>query len=189
MAHSFRIRPLDAWRAIRALLRNPDDTARVFDVIDALAGNNRGRMLRRLRRSPDGPRLLRERPDLLARLSDRERLKALPEGSLGRCYAEFVYGRDLIGEASLLAFTYAQTRNRGIGFIVAVAYWRAGGDLRSARAVMRRAWWRGRPAAWLPGQDWERLLARPLAEVRRELRLGEAATYTELRSEGAPVLT
>jgi len=235
MARSNRIRPLDAWRAIRALLRNPDDTARVFDVIDALAGNNGDRLLQRLRRSEHGPRLLRERPDLLAALSDRERLLALPEGTLGRCYAEFVtreqisaqglvdasregggdpdpsttdeqswlggrlremhdlwhvltgYGRDLIGEASVLAFTHAQTRNRGIGFIVAVAYWRAGG-LRGARGTMRRAWRRGRRAEWLPGQDWERLLERPLAELRRELVLGEPETYEALRSEGAPAL-
>ena len=35
--HSDRIRPLDALRAIRALIRNPDDTALVFEIIEAPA--------------------------------------------------------------------------------------------------------------------------------------------------------
>ena len=35
-----RIRPLDAWRALRALMANPDDTKRVFDLISALSGNS-----------------------------------------------------------------------------------------------------------------------------------------------------
>ncbi|MFM7736713.1 MAG: Coq4 family protein, partial [Alphaproteobacteria bacterium] len=81
------------------------------------------------------------------------------------------YGRDLVGEASLLAFTYAQTRNRGIGFIVAVAYLRARGDAQIARAVMRDAYRRGKRAAWLPGEDWEELLRLPLETVRRRLDL------------------
>ena len=38
------------------------------------------------------------------------------------------YNRDLVGEASLLSFTFAQIRNPGIGVIVAMAYWLAGSD-------------------------------------------------------------
>jgi ubiquinone biosynthesis protein COQ4 len=233
---SDRIRPLDALRAIRALIRNPDDTARVFDVIDALSGRAGPRLFERFRRTATGARLLRERPDLLATLSDRERLLALPDGSLGRAYADFVtreeisadglveasleggrgpdpdlpeerqwfgarlrdmhdlwhvvtgYERDLIGEAALLAFTYAQTRNRGIGFIVAVAYWKAGRELGWARRLMRDAYRRGKRAAWLPEQDWEALLSRPLEDVRRELRVGDPPSYEQVRSEGAPAL-
>ena len=34
-------------------------------------------------------------------------------------WAEFTgYSRDILGELALLAFTYEQTRNRGIGYIV-----------------------------------------------------------------------
>src|SRR4029078_11371261 len=57
------------------------------------------------------------------------------------------YGRDLIGEASLLAFTYAQTRNPGIGFIVAVAYLKARGINRPARRLLRDGYRRGKRAA------------------------------------------
>jgi ubiquinone biosynthesis protein COQ4 len=231
-----RIRPLAAWRAVRALLRNPDDTKRVFDVIDALAGRNGERQFERFRATPSGARILAEKRDLLATLSDRERLLAMPAGSLGRTYAEFMgreqispeglvaasmeggrgpdltlpaerrlmgarmrdqhdlwhvvtgYGRDLVGEAAVLAFTYAQTRNRGIGLIVAVAYWRGGKAASWFRPLIREAWRRGRRAAWLPATDWEAMLPRPLHEVREELGLGEPPRYEALRSAGAPAL-
>lgn len=97
------------------------------------------------------------------------------------------YGRDLIGEAALLAFTYAQTRNRGIGLIVAYGLyrlWRAGA--RGAADMVRGGFGRGRGAAFLPAQDWEALLPLPLDEVRRRLHVDPADPYEELRSSGAP---
>jgi len=231
-----RLRPLAALRALRALLRDPDDTARVFEVIDALAGKTGARLFERFRRTSNGARLLRTRPILRAALADRERLAALPDGSLGRAYADFMtreqispdglvdasaaggrgwddavpeerrwfverlrdmhdlwhvvtgYERDLVGEASLLAFTYAQTRNRGLAVIVAAAYGKAGRAHPEARRVMRDAYRRGKRAAWLPGQPWEALLERPLEEVRRELGVGAPPVYEQLRSAGAPAL-
>jgi ubiquinone biosynthesis protein COQ4 len=224
-------------RAIRALIRDPDDTKLVFDVIGALSGRSGERLFARFEATEVGACLLAERPDLLARLSDRDALLALPVGTLGRTYAEFMgreqisadglvdasleggsgpdpelsperqwfgmrlrdmhdlwhvasgYNRDLVGEASLLAFTYAQTRNRGIGLIVAAAWWRAGREHPEVRPIIRDGYRRGKRAEWLPGQDWEALLERPLEEVRAKLGLGEPPTYPELRSEGAPVLS
>jgi ubiquinone biosynthesis protein COQ4 len=230
-----RIRPLDAWRALARLVRNPDETKHVFDLIDALSGNSGERMLHRFEASESGRRILDERRELLPVLSDRERLFALPAGSLGRTYAEFMtreqisadglveasqeggranedlsperaliglrmrdshdlwhivtgYGRDLIGEACVLAVTYAQTKNRGIGAIVAMAYWKAGREMPSARVAIREAYRRGKRAAWLPAADWEALLARPVAQVREELGFGEPPVYEAVRSAGAPVL-
>ena len=230
---SDRIRPLDALRATRALVRNPDDTALVVEIIEALSGKTRARVFERFHGSESGQRLLAERPNLLARLTDRTALLALPAGTLGRAYGEFMsreqisadglvdaseswlrddlpaerrwfadrlrdthdlwhvvtgYGRDLVGEASLLAFTYAQTRNPGIGFIVAVAYLRAGSTNRAARRHLRDGYRRGRNAAWLPGIAWEELLDQPLARVREQLGVGEPPTYQQVRSEGAPAL-
>jgi ubiquinone biosynthesis protein COQ4 len=86
---STRFRPLDALRALRALSRDPDDTGQVFKIVSALSGDTQGRMLRRLEKSETGRRLLAERRPLVAALSDRERLRALPEGSLGRAYLQF----------------------------------------------------------------------------------------------------
>jgi ubiquinone biosynthesis protein COQ4 len=227
-----RMRPLEAWRALRALARDPDDTAQVFRIVRALPSGDRVR--RRLRRRESGRRLLAERPDLLAALADREALLAMPPGSLGRCYAEFMseeqisadglvgasleagesrpvdeeqqyvgarlrdmhdlwhvvtgYGRDLLGEAALLAFTFAQTRTLGIGVIVGHALWKARGDFAPARGIIARGFRRGLRAEWLPAQPWEELLPRPLDEVRERLRVGEPPTYTQLRSAGAPAV-
>jgi ubiquinone biosynthesis protein COQ4 len=230
---SDRIRPLAALRAMRGLLRNPDDTALVFEIIEALSGRSRTKVYDRFSRSESGQRLLAARPNLLAQLTDREQLLALPPGTLGRTYGEFMsreqisadglveasedwlrldipadrrwfadrlrdthdlwhvvtgYGRDLIGEASLLAFTFAQTRNPGIGFIVAVAYLKARGINRPARRLLRDGYRRGRAAAWLPGVEWEALLAQPLARVREQLGVGDPPVYEAVRSEGAPAL-
>jgi ubiquinone biosynthesis protein COQ4 len=225
-----RIRPLDAWRAIRVLLQNPDDTGQVFRIIDALSGNSGERIFQRFRRDPVGARILRERRALLDTLSDRAALEALPVGTLGRTYADFVnreqitadglveasmeepnrpdngperrlfgerlrdmhdlwhvvtgYGRDLVGEAALLAFSFNQTRNPGVGFIVAVAWFKAGRG--EARRLIVDGFRRGGRAAWLPAQDWEALLAQPLDEVRRQLRIEPAPAYEPLRSAGAP---
>jgi ubiquinone biosynthesis protein COQ4 len=78
------------------------------------------------------------------------------------------YGRDLAGEASLLSFTYAQTRNRGIGAIVLASITKGPKGLGWPRYLFR-AWRRGRKAALLPAAPWEELLALPLDEVRRRL--------------------
>ena len=98
------------------------------------------------------------------------------------------YNRDLDGEACLLAFTYAQLRDRGIGLIVAMA-WLRGGRFPGARKMIRHGYRRGAKAAWLPGVDWEALLSRPLLEVRAELGLGDPPSYEEMRSnEGKTAL-
>lgn len=227
-----RIEPLRALRGIRALLRDPDDTPQVFEIIEALSGNAGERAFQRFRTSAQGSRILSENRNLLATLDDRENLKLLPVGSLGRIYADFTereqitgqgladasmsgrraeldperalffarlrdmhdlwhvttgFGRDLIGEAALLAFSYAQTRNRGVGFIVAVAWLRASGEAAFARPVIVDGYRRGKRAKWLPGEDWEWLLTQPLTAVRERLGLGEPPIYAAKRSAGAPV--
>ncbi len=84
------IRPLVAARALRNVFADPDETKHVFEVIDALQGPTLGRVRARLRKSAQGRRLLETKPDLLPLLNDREGLRALPDGSLGRAYLAFV---------------------------------------------------------------------------------------------------
>jgi len=79
-----------AGRALAALLRDPDDLPQVFTLIDAMSGTAPHRMLRQLRRSESGARLLRDKPDIMPLLADRAGLRALPDGSLGRAYLAFV---------------------------------------------------------------------------------------------------
>ncbi len=96
------------------------------------------------------------------------------------------YQRDLFGEHALLAFTYAQTRNHGIGFIVlmaAVRRWREG--CREVIPLVREGFRRGRRAGSLVAADWERLLDRPLAEVRRQLNVDDPPEYTPQFSAAA----
>ena len=93
------------------------------------------------------------------------------------------YGRDELGELCLLAFTYAQTQNRGIGFIVLA------GALKMRRhygfkvfSAVYRAYRASKKAEWLPQQDWEKLLKRPIDEVREQLLIKSPDHYQKLLS-------
>ena len=88
------------------------------------------------------------------------------------------YGRDELGEACLLAFTYAQNKNRGVGFIAFVGCFKLFAKYRfnASRAILQ-GYRIGRNAAWLPGQDWERLLANDLNNVRDQLNISMASSY------------
>jgi ubiquinone biosynthesis protein COQ4 len=221
-------RPVEALVALKALFENPDDTAQVFKIISALSGATRQRVLRKLRHTPVGRRLLQEQKALAPVLEDRERLRGLPEGSLGRAYLHFCerhgisangliaaseqatendtyawderlvqarmrdahdlwhvvtgYETDLIGEACVLAFTVAQTRNPAIGLIVIAAFFSDHGEKRVKQKLLAQAFVRGLRAAWFPAADWEGLMARPLSEIRGELRVGSLPQYQPLWS-------
>ena len=160
-------------------------------------------------------------------LNDRDMLRALPDGSLGRAYLEFVerenlsadgltdasvkggriikdpdlalyaartrdmhdlwhvttgYGRDGLGELSLLAFTYAQLGNIGIAMII---YFGARGGVRESgdKRIWKAIWEgyrNGRSATWWAAEDWEGLLAAPLEEVRKQLKFAPASTYRQV---------
>jgi ubiquinone biosynthesis protein COQ4 len=86
----------DAVRALRRLLAHPDETHLALEIVHALDPARLERGFARLAASASGRRLAFERPSLLAALSDRARLEALPDGSLGRAYLAHVdrYGLD-----------------------------------------------------------------------------------------------
>jgi ubiquinone biosynthesis protein COQ4 len=100
------------------------------------------------------------------------------------------YGRDALGEACLVAFSYAQTGGLGWAFI-AVGAALSAGDTQGL--PVRRAIWegyrRGKAAAWLPAQDYEALMAEPLEAARKRLNLPAPAIYNafpqEVRNEAA----
>jgi ubiquinone biosynthesis protein COQ4 len=85
-------------RALRALLKDPDDLPQVFTLIESLSGTAPIRLLRGFEKRENGRRLLREKPDIVRILADRERLRALPPGSLGRAYLAFVETENLSAE-------------------------------------------------------------------------------------------
>jgi ubiquinone biosynthesis protein COQ4 len=79
-----------AWRAMRRLMANPEETEQAFEAISALSGHDFERLFQRFVAHPDGRALYLARPSLLDALSDRAALRALPAGSFGRAYAEFM---------------------------------------------------------------------------------------------------
>lgn len=218
-----------AGRALQKLLQNPDDTAKVFEILKALRGRAPERNFARFRRTQTGRRLLERRGSLRTLLGDRSYLGSLPAGSVGRAYLAFMdaegisaeglvqaseaghkdddpdlrwleerlrdshdlwhvvtgYQGDLIGEISLLAFSFVQTWSTGVGLLVGAGLMR--GKERGVRRQILRGLYRGLRAEWLPAVEWEELLPRPLEEVRNELRVGQPPRYEPLRSNELPV--
>lgn len=220
-----RIQPLMALSAFRKLIKNPEDTHQVFMIGEALRGKSLARVTGRFRSTELGQAVLAGRHALLPILADRTALAALPAGSLGRAYLDFVvaeslsaqglaeaarkrdemsqatpdeqnfrrhlrdshdlwhvltgYGRDPLGEVSLLAFTFAQTRLTGLGAIAFLGTFRIGRVLRGqpVRAAVQDAYRTGRDAQWLPGIDWTTLLGEDLERVRGKLGLKAPERY------------
>jgi ubiquinone biosynthesis protein COQ4 len=221
------MQPVVAFKAMRRLIADPEQTHEVFTVIRALSGPALQNSYIRFADTEVGQRVLREEIELLDTLQDQESLAGLPGDTLGRHYLNFVtsqnisadglveasedgefqeleggikrfgmrqrdmhdlwhtltqYGRDELGEVCLLAFTYAQTKNRGIGVICLTGCFKL--TEYYGKGVFRAAWRAyqdGKRAAWLPAQDWEYLLTQPIDQVRRSLHLSEPEQYRDLQ--------
>ncbi|HZU85213.1 MAG TPA: Coq4 family protein [Polyangiaceae bacterium] len=98
--------------ALAALVRDPSDLPKVFVVVDSLSGTAPHRLWLAFRRSDAGARLLRDRPEVVSLLLDRERLRRLPEGSLGRAYLDFVESEGISAESFAAAYEEA----KAVGF-------------------------------------------------------------------------
>lgn len=90
-----RIKPIQAGLAVSRLLRDPDDTGQVFKILEALKGNSLGLAHKRMQLDPRGQQLLEEQPNIVSVLNDREALLAMPDGSIGRAYYDFVHREGL----------------------------------------------------------------------------------------------
>jgi ubiquinone biosynthesis protein COQ4 len=230
-----RLQWTSALRALRRLLADPDDTRQVFEIMRSLNGAAAARGYRRLLRTREGGRIAYEREELAERFMDDAWLDALPAGSVGAAYRDFVrterlsaeglaevsreglaeieavhphawfgrrtrdvhdvwhvlsgYHRDPLGEACLVAFSFAQTGGLGWALIAVGAVFRAAraGAWRQARAIAQ-GWRRGHRAAWLLGEDNERLLHEPLDAARRRLRITPPDGYEAIPPDrrGAP---
>ena len=92
-----------AWRGLQAVIEDPKRTDLVFEIIDGLAGAAFERSFQQFVADPAGQTLLRDRPSLLAALSDREALSAMPDGSFGRAYVDFMERGGLTPDALIEA--------------------------------------------------------------------------------------
>ena len=224
-----------AYRALKRLLHDKDDTVEVFEIMRALNGDSTRKGYYKLLGTAEGGRLAYNREELAEKLSDRAWLATLPVGSLGAVYRDFTdtggvtpmglvevsgqtmigldhpvawfgrrirdshdlwhvttgYGLDSLGEACLVAFSYAQTRALGWAFIAIGAAFksRKGPDQPYVRAILE-GYRRGKAARWMPAQDWLALLPLPIEDVRARLGLVPAPVYLsiplELRGEAIP---
>ncbi|WP_086735512.1 Coq4 family protein [Erythrobacter colymbi] len=93
------------------------------------------------------------------------------------------YGRDALGEASVLLFTHGQQPSQGhllIGYAGAANIKKmAKGTRAPVFGAVREAHRTGKGAPQLIAQPIRELLARPLAEVRAEMRIPEPVMYRE----------
>ena len=87
------------------------------------------------------------------------------------------YGRDALGEACLVAFSYAQTKGLGWAIIALGAAFRGRGKGQPYRRAILQGYLRGRRAAWLLAEDYEQLLREPLESARRRLGLTAPTVY------------
>jgi len=91
------------------------------------------------------------------------------------------YGRDALGETCLLAFSFAQTRQRGFALVAAV--WSMRQQVLAWRSPVLSCVIEGarlgRRAEWLLAQDWERLLEEPLPAVRQKLGISAPQKYLQ----------
>ena len=100
------------------------------------------------------------------------------------------YHRDGLGEACLVAFSYAQTKGLGWALIALGAASRSrGADHPYVKAIWQ-GYKRGKAAAWLLGEDYERLMAEPLDAARKRLGITPATIYdsipVEARDDAVP---
>lgn len=219
-----------AFRAVRKLLSNPDDTTQVFVIMRALNGKMAVKNYQRLLKTPGGPRLAYRRVELAERFSDPAFIASFAPGTVGATYRDFLSetgytaaglaeisnlekeplaehpyawcarrqrdvhdiwhaltgykADDPLGEAALVAFSFAQTGGLGWGFIALAAVLK---NLREGNKGVARAiaegYRNGRKAAWLMGEDYEALLHEPLLAARERLRIGEPVAYVAIGGE------
>jgi ubiquinone biosynthesis protein COQ4 len=215
-----------AWRALRTLLADSDDTHQAFLIMRALNADTPARQYRKLLGSPGGGRIAYQRLELSELFSQPGFIESFEPGTVGAAYRDFLgrtgytamgladvsgaqemqdelehpygwfgrrerdvhdiwhvltgyYADEPLGEACLIAFSYAQTD--GLGWAVISG----GGALKSLKVTGETAFFRavwegyrnGKRAAWLPGEDYERLLHEPLEKARLRLNIPTPVRY------------
>ena len=101
----------EAFRAVRKLLADPDDTVQVFRVMKALNGGAAPRNYRRLIATPEGGRVAYQREELVGKLTDPEFLARFGPGTVGAAYRGFL-GRTGFSADGLEAVSKQVERDR-----------------------------------------------------------------------------
>lgn len=104
-------RRLHGLASVIRLISNKEDTRQVFEIIQAVSGDSGRRLFKRFTDTPYGKRVISEPVRLEEVLSDREALRLMPAGSLGRAYLDFMEGENLTADGLL-----ASAEEAGIDF-------------------------------------------------------------------------
>jgi ubiquinone biosynthesis protein COQ4 len=80
----------EAFRAVRVLLANPDDTVQVFRIMRALNNGTSQHNYHRLIQTPEGGRIAYKRVELVNKLTDRAWLSQFADGTVGAAYRDFL---------------------------------------------------------------------------------------------------
>lgn len=112
------VRPLHAMISVLKLVLNKEDTRQVFEVVQAMSGGSGRRLFERFVATEYGRRVVTGDADALKVLSDRARLRSMPEGSLGRAYLNFMESEGLTPEGIIdTAEEAGSPRTRGDQFV------------------------------------------------------------------------
>lgn len=85
-----KFRPIHAFLSSIRLILNKDDTRQVFEIVTALSQGAGRRLFTRFVETPYGRRVVTEPVKLEDILGDFPRLRAMPAGSLGLAYVNFM---------------------------------------------------------------------------------------------------
>jgi len=227
------LQPLHAFRSLRKLIADKEDTRQVFEIIKALSGRSIFNGYQRMLSLAEGARQAYLRPEIAAKLSDDAWLASFAPGTVGAHYREFInlrsfaadglvdesrkaddsadvdsahpvawyarrirdihdiwhvltgYRTDTLGEASILAFTHGQVKNRGVAFIVMAAAFemtRSHPNLQYIRSMLE-GYRHGKAAKWLPAEDYDALFAEPLEAARLRLNIAAPKIYESVPLE------
>lgn len=215
-----------AFRAMKTLLADPDDTVQVFKIMAALNAGTAEKNYHRLISTAEGGRVAYARVELVTKLTDGAWLSQFAPGTVGAAYRTFLektgfsangleavskevhaerdeehpyawFGRrerdihdiwhvltgyranDPLGELCLVAFTYAQTKGLGWGFIALSGALKSFSEPhgRAIRRAIREGYAHGRAAHWLHNEDIEALFAEPLESARTRLNIAKPVEY------------
>lgn len=97
-----KFRPFKAFVHFRKLIRNKEDTEQVFRIFECLPRKGFIDDARKFVESDTGKRLMESEPYLPDMLDDHAAIEALPEGSVGRAYLDFMR-REGLSAAGLVA--------------------------------------------------------------------------------------
>jgi ubiquinone biosynthesis protein COQ4 len=88
---------------LKGIVQDPNDTRHVFTLFESMIGPIEVRQVGHFIESPEGRALFAKQPQVVRALADRDGLRRMPEGSLGRAYLAFVESEGITADGLVQA--------------------------------------------------------------------------------------